>query len=266
MAKDIIFKGTPIEDLIDGFNEPSFWEAYREKNIDRRIQNNIEGKPYHDYLLFNTDSKNIYDMALLGKYQAIFEDTKKLVFEVMKKEITILDYHYLYDQIIDILFVEIIGYYEKGDYKVENTDYSDVFYAYQKEVRKVQVVFNEYVKKLEDSTKDNLKLYFSNMLEDFFNNNITDIKPPTSDKTYKLEIKLKEEGHLLDDLTTISSRSTLESIADGYWKTFENVIPSMLKKYKKESDGENYAASSIEDAIKKTKPDYLKRKRKNNKK
>ena len=83
----------------------------------------------------------------------------------------------------------------------------------------------------------------------------TDYTNAQNEKLQKLKNDLFAEGKLLDDLLTVPSSVNFESdIIARYWKAFDNVIPEMFTKYKKQKSGEPYSESSIIKWISNQKP------------
>ena len=135
----------------------------------------IERQDYIDYFddpdsegYDPSDSGDILDMIRRGKYRQLFETAE----DVLRSKPTILDYHYLYNKILDELTTDIVfdnlSIFMAGEEM--SITYEDIVFAYEKEKRKLDSVFNKFVAFEREKRKYD---YFAQesieKLQDFFN-------------------------------------------------------------------------------------------------
>jgi len=74
------------------------------------------------------------------------------------------------------------------------------------------------------------------------------------EKILKIKQNLNANGSLLDDLITVPSSASLETITKKYWENFDCVTDEMFTEFICQSRNKPYTKKSIKETIKKTRP------------
>lgn len=201
--------------LSDKYNEISFWEEHQKKLL--------SGKEWLLDMKFEGEEEVYLIFISQGRYREIFEyaslNTKNII-----------DFHHLYHSILEVLNAALLlhgfkcpSYFEM----LKNCDEipEKILYAFEKEIAKMDALFEEYTARIEENQ---VVINESSISELITKVNIL-LKEPRP----KYITDLIDEGYLLPDgRTTLVG---LEKIAEYLYTHIENVTPEILMQFRQKN-------------------------------
>ena len=201
--------------LSDKYKEISFWEGHQAKLL--------SGKKWLSDMEFDGEEEVYLLFISQGRYREIFEyaslTTKKII-----------DFHHLYRSIINILSAALLlhGFRNPNYFEIlRNCDEipDKILYAFDKEIAKLDVLFEEYTARIEEN-QDVIN-------ESSVSELITKINVLLKEPRPKYITGLIDEGYLMTDGRT--ALVGLERIAEYLYTHIENVTPEILLQFRQKN-------------------------------